>query len=246
MKTNNYKTVQDFLSDVKLLFDNINVFYSPSSDEFKAAVNLKSVFHNHLAEFGFCHRTGSISPVSSLTLRIPKVQLPSLRSPRPLTRSQRMSSSSESSVSTNKSTPTTSKPPPAKSSSGGKASAKGTRSRAWIDEYLGSDDPFKMYLAQVYNHHDSSGDYVAELFHSLPSRKEYPEYYRVISEPIDLSTIKKKIDVSQPTRKISCVNINAQTFAACYMYLCARLWSIFNFRAKFSEHSLSRSVIVSI
>ena len=206
MKTNNYKTVQDFLTDVKLLFDNIKTFYSPSSFEFKAAVNLKAVFHNHLAEFGFCHRTGSISPVSSLTLRIPKVQLPSLQSPRPLTRSQRMSSSSESSISTNKSTPTTSKPPPAKTSSAGKTSAKGTRSRAWIDEYLGSDDPFKIYLAQVYGHHDSSGDYVAESFHSLPSRKEYPEYYRIISEPIDLGTIKKKVDVSQPARKESIIN----------------------------------------
>ena len=61
---------------------------------------------------------------------------------------------------------------------------------------MGSDDPLRVYFALVYNFHDSSGDFVAEVFHALPSRKEYPEYYRIITEPIDLNIIKKNVDVS--------------------------------------------------
>jgi len=35
-----------------------------------------------------------------------------------------------------------------------------------------------------------SGRLVAELFVKLPSAKEYPDYYEVINDPIDLKTIK--------------------------------------------------------
>ena len=31
------------------------------------------------------------------------------------------------------------------------------------------------------------------IFMSLPSKKEYPDYYQVISEPIDMSIIEHKI-----------------------------------------------------
>ena len=48
---------------------------------------------------------------------------------------------------------------------------KSTRSKAWLDEYLTSDDPIKLYLASVYTYHDSSGEYVAQPFLELPSRK---------------------------------------------------------------------------
>ncbi len=36
----------------------------------------------------------------------------------------------------------------------------------------------------------STGRYRAELFQKLPSRKELPEYYEEIKEPMDLKTIK--------------------------------------------------------
>jgi len=35
-----------------------------------------------------------------------------------------------------------------------------------------------------------SGRLMAELFVKLPSAKEYPDYYEVINDPIDLKTIK--------------------------------------------------------
>ena len=52
------------------------------------------------------------------------------------------------------------------------------------------------YFASIYDHHDPiSEEFVAELFHELPSRRDYPEYYRVITEPIDLATIRSNIEV---------------------------------------------------
>lgn len=92
--------------------------------------------------------------------------------------------------------------------------SKLTRSKAWLQDYLTSTDPLKMFLAAVYEHTDSTGVCVAEVFHELPSAKvwwfllfhwlnrfsilvlqDYPEYYEVITEPIDLNIMKKNLEV---------------------------------------------------
>ena len=59
------------------------------------------------------------------------------------------------------------------SSSSGKLTiqVKLTRSKAWLEEYAASEDPIKMFLAAVYDHHDPMGELVAEPFHELPSPK---------------------------------------------------------------------------
>ena len=73
---------------------------------------------------------------------------------------------------------------------------KVTRSQAWIQEYLESDDPLKIYLATIYDYHDNNtGEYVAEPFLQLPSRTLYPEYYKIITQPMDLATIRKNTEV---------------------------------------------------
>ncbi len=63
--------------------------------------------------------------------------------------------------------------PGASSSGGGRLAIKVklTRSKAWLEEYLVSEDPIKIFLAAVYNYHDPSGEFVAEPFHELPSQK---------------------------------------------------------------------------
>ena len=48
---------------------------------------------------------------------------------------------------------------------------KVTRSKAWLQEYVSSNEPLKMYLAAVYEHTDPTGVCVAEVFHELPSAK---------------------------------------------------------------------------
>ncbi|CAL8082046.1 unnamed protein product [Calicophoron daubneyi] len=46
----------------------------------------------------------------------------------------------------------------------------------------------------VYNYVAEDGHLPREVFVRLPSKEEYPEYYKVIPEPIDLTTIKQKMD----------------------------------------------------
>ena len=59
--------------------------------------------------------------------------------------------------------------PPSKSLK--KSSVKATRSKAWLDEYATSGDPVRIFLAAVYTYHDSNGEYIAQPFLDLPSRK---------------------------------------------------------------------------
>ena len=48
---------------------------------------------------------------------------------------------------------------------------KVTRSKAWLHEYILSNEPLKMFFAAVYEHTDPTGVCVAEVFHELPSAK---------------------------------------------------------------------------
>jgi protein polybromo-1 len=75
-----------------------------------------------------------------------------------------------------------------------KGPVKTTRSKAWLDEYASSDDPVKIYFGDVYSYHDNAGEYIAQPFIDLPSKKDYPEYYRVITEPIGLSIIRSQLE----------------------------------------------------
>ena len=205
--------MESFLNDIRLLFNNTKLFYHHDSEEYCSTLELEKAFTLKLADCG-CG-TGdsdggerSASP-PSLTLKIPKSHLiiP------PTGKSRNTSISSESSqlsrrsslsqlLSSNKpgSHSQSAQKSGQSSSKTGSASRppvrlKVTRSRAWVEEYASSDDPVKIFMASVYDHHDVSGTYVAEIFHELPSRQDYPEYYRVITEPLDLNMIKKNTEV---------------------------------------------------
>ncbi|XP_066935067.1 protein polybromo-1-like isoform X2 [Clytia hemisphaerica] len=55
----------------------------------------------------------------------------------------------------------------------------------------------KKKLLQLYNsvvdHKDSEGRVICEMFEELPDEDEYPDYYKVIPNPIDMKTINNKI-----------------------------------------------------
>ena len=50
LRTDGYQTVQAFLSDVKLLLDNVRCFYEPSSQDFKDATFLEEMFLEKVKE----------------------------------------------------------------------------------------------------------------------------------------------------------------------------------------------------
>eukprot|EP00794_Sanderia_malayensis_P006139 gene6139-6845_t len=53
--------------------------------------------------------------------------------------------------------------------------------------------PYRLLLDTVYELQDSDGRLVWEMFEELPSREDYPEYYKVIKDPIDLQAIEARI-----------------------------------------------------
>ena len=48
---------------------------------------------------------------------------------------------------------------------------RGTKSKAWLEEYGQSDDPMKILFSSVYSYHDPTGVFVAEPFLELPPKK---------------------------------------------------------------------------
>uniref|UniRef100_A0A3B3VLJ7 Protein polybromo-1 n=1 Tax=Poecilia latipinna TaxID=48699 RepID=A0A3B3VLJ7_9TELE len=50
-------------------------------------------------------------------------------------------------------------------------------------------------LEAIVSHTDPSGHLVSELFQKLPSKVQYPDYYAIIKEPIDLRTIAQRIQI---------------------------------------------------
>uniref|UniRef100_A0A8C4QAN4 Polybromo 1 n=1 Tax=Eptatretus burgeri TaxID=7764 RepID=A0A8C4QAN4_EPTBU len=65
---------------------------------------------------------------------------------------------------------------------------------------------------------DSAGRLISELFHRLPSRQQYPDYYEVIKEPIDLKMIAHRIEagsyctIAEMARDVDLLVKNARTY----------------------------------
>ena len=205
VKTEVYSTLASFLADVQLILDNTRLFFQPLSTEYQQAMALEAAFTQTLKENGFVmeseYDSDFVRSPTELTLRIPKSHLQSS--------SSISSTSATATVSASTSTSGSLKVPSLKIMTSslkqdGKATlvkpaastSKLTCSETWIHDYLASNDPMKMIIAAIHNYHDPvTEDFIAEPFHQLPSRSQYPEYYRVIVQPIDLLTIRNNVEV---------------------------------------------------
>uniref|UniRef100_A0A3Q2DT07 Protein polybromo-1 n=1 Tax=Cyprinodon variegatus TaxID=28743 RepID=A0A3Q2DT07_CYPVA len=73
-------------------------------------------------------------------------------------------------------------------------------------------------LEAIVSHTDPSGHLVSELFQKLPSKVQYPDYYAIIKEPIDLRTIAQRIQigfyktVTAMAKDIDLMTKNAKTY----------------------------------
>ncbi|XP_078790062.1 uncharacterized protein LOC101165030 isoform X3 [Oryzias latipes] len=73
-------------------------------------------------------------------------------------------------------------------------------------------------LEAIVFHTDSSGRCVSEFFQKLPSKVQYPDYYAIIKEPIDLRMIAQRIQIghyksiSAMTKDIDLMTKNAKTY----------------------------------
>ncbi|KAM4582070.1 polybromo 1, like isoform 3-T3 [Fundulus diaphanus] len=89
-------------------------------------------------------------------------------------------------------------------------------------EYEASGSNLKEVLEQlleaIVSHTDPSGHLVSELFQKLPSKVQYPDYYAIIKEPIDLRTIAQRIQigyyksVNAMAKDVDLMTKNAKTY----------------------------------
>lgn len=56
---------------------------------------------------------------------------------------------------------------------------------------------FKEMYNRIQNYRDIHGNLIATPFMALPPKKKHPDYYRTVTEPIDMNTIHKKILTGQ-------------------------------------------------
>ena len=78
--------------------------------------------------------------------------------------------------------------------------------------------PLKKCLQTLYqtlvSKTDAEGRSVAEMFRRKPSAKMYPEYYIVVSRPIDLKEISAKIKSEQVRLRLSHTNSNVLSYCS--------------------------------
>ncbi|CEI86268.1 hypothetical protein RMCBS344292_00711 [Rhizopus microsporus] len=99
-----------------------------------------------------------------------------------------------------------------------KRSKKGETASSPVKEE--SLSPFEQLYRDVVNYRDPEDeDYdITAIFMKLPSKKEYPDYYQIIKQPIALETIKNKIDknmyqsISQMKADIDLMVSNAKKY----------------------------------
>ena len=65
------------------------------------------------------------------------------------------------------------------------------------EDDMESDDPLWMLYSHVRYFQTPSGVYLAEPFLRLPSKRELPDYYDSIVEPISLNMIRRKLKAGE-------------------------------------------------
>ncbi|CAG9540476.1 unnamed protein product [Cercopithifilaria johnstoni] len=192
LKRDEYRTLEELLKDIVIIFENAKTYNVEGSDIYEAAAKLerlakskarmlqKTIKANETEEKIFKKSGQSPTVTRSVWKKLQKIGR-SASTGSPGSGSKPESSGVISSC---------------VESSEFRRRGSG---RGWDDEMLTA---FRTKLTSlwnaVYDHMDGKRR-VATAFVFLPSRKDYPEYYDHIEKPIDLTTIKHKIETDQYT-----------------------------------------------
>ena len=76
---------------------------------------------------------------------------------------------------------------------------------------------FDFILNRIHKQEDGMGRNLAHIFRVLPQKSEYPDYYKIIKRPMDLGTIKSKMDARLYTDPEAFAGDVRQIFKNCYM-----------------------------
>ncbi|KAL7062634.1 hypothetical protein AAHC03_0883 [Spirometra sp. Aus1] len=166
IKRNEYDGLADVRHDLDLAFNNAQLYNMEGSAVYNDAVFLQQLTKNKFVELS------QIAAKTENAVRAVRVSAPRRRLGVPMSGSTSASPSMD---------------------------ASGSDTRRPIGRHPMTAEEAKTkrlsnLFHAVYNYVDEHGHYPRDTFMVLPSKEEYPDYYTVITEPIDLTMIKERMD----------------------------------------------------
>lgn len=190
IKSNQYANLDEMLDELNIMFKNALKYNLKDSQIYRDALELQKQCFNKAKEYT------EYVPVDDLSITSAEEDEPELEeeeeeeeqtqikkaitsTPRSKKSIQRASSPISTSFETKKATSSTT------------SSSTVSKPASELDILLRKR--FKLLFKTLLNYCDDSGRYPIDLFMEKPSRKDYPDYYVVIKDPIDMKTIDAKI-----------------------------------------------------
>ncbi|XP_056606177.1 polybromo 1, like isoform X1 [Triplophysa dalaica] len=167
IQAGHYKSINAMAKDVDLLTKNAKTYNEPGSQVFKDANTIKKVFAQRKAEIEQAEPTKS-----SLRIRNRR----SAQGDRLTAITMALQAGSESDEDSLLS-----------------GSVRYDAAETETDSGLSSGDPILLLYQAVRGARSVSGQLLAEPFLQLPSRREYPDYYQQIKNPVSLQQIREKM-----------------------------------------------------
>ncbi|XP_025107181.1 protein polybromo-1-like isoform X2 [Pomacea canaliculata] len=198
IKAGQYQSFGECVSDLNLIFENARKYNQDESKIYKDACTLQRVLLERKRELD---KDGAEDEtplnVSPFPLAVSKRFLPSPCSPSAASKTQAVLSVSREApqqptdmTKTDRETDDDLMPTPKTKRRSECEVKKKTPKRAPED---GLRKRLNILYRIVYEYQDVNGRMLRNIFMGLPSRKDYPDYYQVIMEPIDMTMIEAKI-----------------------------------------------------
>ncbi|VBB33061.1 unnamed protein product, partial [Acanthocheilonema viteae] len=192
LKRDEYRTLEELLKDIVLIFENAKTYNVEGSDIYEAAAKLERLAKSKARTL---QKNVKVNEAGEKILN-KSAQLPTVT--RSVWKKLQKIGGSTSTQTSGSGVKPESSVVPSSSAESSEFRRRGSN-RGCSDEMLAVfRSKVKILWNAVYNHMDGKRR-VATDFMFLPSRKDYPEYYDHIEKPIDLTTIKHKIETDQYT-----------------------------------------------
>ncbi|CAH8519270.1 unnamed protein product [Dicrocoelium dendriticum] len=205
IKSSEYESIDDMAADINLIVANTKAFYPASTTEFAKAVELQEVFDKERYRVQALVAASSASTASSASSKTAHNRIRRRRRPKreepddDEVESASIAASEDSHIA------------PSETSTTNLTTSSQRSSGAF-------ESPYEMLFAAIAKFIDEDGRSLAHTFTYLPSREEYPVYYAVIEEPIDLRMIARRIQsgryssLDELEKDFMLMSRNAKTF----------------------------------
>uniref|UniRef100_A0A915PSR4 Protein polybromo-1 n=1 Tax=Setaria digitata TaxID=48799 RepID=A0A915PSR4_9BILA len=188
LKRGEYCTLEDLLRDIVLVFENAKTYNVEGSDIYEAAAKLEKLARSKARTL---QKSIKVNEADSATISDKSAESPTVTRSvkKKLEKMEKLAASAQTLGSGSKQD--------LSDVSSSNVESSDFKKRGCSDGTLAS---FRSKLTSLWNivyEHVEGKRRIATAFMFLPSKKDYPEYYDYIERPIDLTTIKQKIDTDQ-------------------------------------------------